>query len=54
LRRTVVTAVVTAGAKFSFAIARNPAVDAAIAAIGDEQYTPVRYPGAVTDSDTAS
>jgi hypothetical protein len=48
----VVAAVVKAGAAFSFAIARNPAVDAAIAAIADEQYTPVHYPGAVTDPDT--
>lgn len=32
-------------------IARNPAVDAAIATIGDEQYQPVRYPGAVLDPD---
>jgi hypothetical protein len=47
-----VAAVVKAGAQFSFAIARNPAVDAAIASIPDEQYTPVRYPGAVTDPDT--
>jgi hypothetical protein len=50
----VVTAVVKAGAQFSFAITRNPAVDAAIAAIGDEQYTPVRYPGAVIDPDTGT
>nr|WP_091192772.1 IS1380 family transposase [Micromonospora narathiwatensis] len=48
----VITAVVKAAAQFSFAIARNPAVDAAIATIGDEQYTPVHYPGAVTDPDT--
>jgi hypothetical protein len=48
----VVAAVVKAGAKFSFAIARNPAVDAAIGGIPDEQYTPVHYPGAVTDPDT--
>jgi hypothetical protein len=47
-----VAAVVKAGAAFSFAIARNPAVDAAIAAIADDSYTPVRYPGAVTDPDT--
>ncbi len=32
----VIAAVVKAGARFSFAIARNPAVDAAIAAIADE------------------
>ncbi|MET0416089.1 MAG: IS1380 family transposase, partial [Actinoplanes sp.] len=49
---TTVTAVVKAGARFSFTIARNPAVDAAIAAIGDDQYAPVRYPGAVVDPDT--
>jgi DDE family transposase len=49
---TVITAVVKAGARFSFAIARNPAVDAAIGSICDAQYTPVRYPGAVTDPDT--
>jgi hypothetical protein len=48
----VVAAVGKAGAKFSFAITRNPAVDAAITAIPDEQYTPVRYPGAVVDPDT--
>jgi hypothetical protein len=33
-------------------MARNPAIDAAIAAIPDEQYTPVHYPAAVTDPDT--
>jgi len=48
----VVAAVVGAGAMFSFAIARNPAVDATIAGIPDEAYTPVRYPGAVVDPDT--
>jgi hypothetical protein len=47
-----VAAVVKAGAMFSFAIARNPAVQAAIASIPDEAYTPVRYPGAVIDPDT--
>lgn len=48
----IVTAVVKAGARFSFAITRNPAVDAAIASIDDEHYQPVRYPGAVLDPDT--
>ena len=47
-----VAAVVKTGASFSFAIARNRAVDAAIATIGDEQYVAVHYPGAVTDPDT--
>jgi hypothetical protein len=49
---TIVTAVVKAGALFSITIARNPAVDAAIAGIGDHAYTPVHYPGAVVDPDT--
>jgi hypothetical protein len=48
----VVAAVVKAEASFSLSIARNPAVDAAIAAISDEQYQPVYYPGAVLDPDT--
>jgi hypothetical protein len=48
----VIATVVKAGARFSFAITRNPAVDAAIGTITEEQYTPVRYPGAVTDPDT--
>ena len=47
-----VAAVLKAGAVFSFTIARNAAVDAAIASIDDEQYTPVHYPGAVVDPDT--
>jgi Transposase DDE domain group 1 len=51
---TIVTAVVNAGARFSITIARNPAVDAAIAGITDEQYRPVYYPGAVTDPDTGA
>jgi Transposase DDE domain group 1 len=48
----IIAAVVNAGARFSFAIARNPAVDAAIASIPDDAFVPVRYPGAVTDPDT--
>ena len=43
----VVDAVVKTGAMFSFAITRNPAVDAAISRIGDEQYLPVHYPGSI-------
>jgi len=48
----IIAAVVRAGARFSFAIARNPAVDAAIASIPDEAFVAVQYPGAVTDPDT--
>jgi hypothetical protein len=48
----IIAAVVKAGATFSFAIARNSAVDAAIASIPTDAYVPVQYPGAVTDPDT--
>ena len=48
----VVTTVVKAGATFSFAIARNSCVDAAIDSIPDDAYIPVHYPGAVEDPDT--
>lgn len=48
----IITAVVKAGARFSFTIARNPAVDAAIARIGEDAWMPVQYPGAVVDPDT--
>ncbi|MFV2110608.1 IS1380 family transposase, partial [Micromonospora sp. LOL_015] len=47
-----IAAIVKAGATFSFTIARNPAVDAAVASIPDDAYIPVQYPGAVTDPDT--
>ena len=48
----VIAAVVKAGARFSFAIARNSAVDAAINSIPDDAWVPVQYPGAVLDPDT--
>jgi hypothetical protein len=48
----VIAAVVKAGARFSFAIARNSAVDAAINSIPDDVFVPVQYPSAVTDPDT--
>jgi hypothetical protein len=48
----VVTACLTAGARFSVVLAKNRAVAAAIATIGDDAWTPVRYPGSVTDPDT--
>jgi hypothetical protein len=47
-----IAAIVKAGATFSFTIARNSAVDAAIASIPDEAFVPVQYPGAVIDPDT--
>jgi hypothetical protein len=49
---TVITAILRAGARFSLAIAANPAVAAAIASIDDDAFVPVQYPGAVIDPDT--
>ena len=49
---TVITAIRRAGARFSLAIAANPAVTAAIASIDDDAFVPVQYPGAVIDPDT--
>ncbi len=48
----VITAVVKTGAKFSFVLAKNPAVNRAISAIPADAWTPVHYPGSVTDPDT--
>jgi len=38
--------------QFSLVLAKNPAVVRAIAAIAEDAWTPVHYPGAVTDPDT--
>jgi hypothetical protein len=48
----VIAAVLRAGAKFSFVVTKNRAVNRAIGAIPDDAWTPVRYPGAVQDPDT--
>jgi hypothetical protein len=48
----VITAVVTGGARFSFAMARNTAIDKAIAAIPATGWTPVPYPGSYIDPET--
>ena len=48
----VIRAVQAEGALFSFVLAKTAPVNAAITAIGDDQYVPVRYPGAVIDPDT--
>ena len=42
------------GAQFSLGMTRNTAIDQAIAAIPDDAWTPVRYPGAVRDPDTGA
>jgi hypothetical protein len=52
--RKVVRACVRHGAQFSLVMARNPAIERAIAAIPEHAWTPVRYPGAVRDPDTGA
>jgi hypothetical protein len=48
----VVSAARRAGANFSITVTANASVQAAIAGIADDAWTPVRYPGAVEDPDT--
>jgi hypothetical protein len=48
----VVGACIKAGVRFSFVLAKNPAVNRAIASITEDAWTPVHYPGAVVDPDT--
>jgi len=50
--RAVIGAALKAGVKFSLVLAKNPAVQRAIATIAEDAWTPVHYPGAVTDPDT--
>jgi hypothetical protein len=50
----VVAACRRAGARFSLVLTKNTSVSAAIAAIPDHAWTPVRYPGAVRDPDTGA
>jgi hypothetical protein len=48
----VVGTCLAAGARFSVVLIKNPTVARAIAAIAEDAWTPVHYPGAVTDPDT--
>jgi hypothetical protein len=50
----VVRACIKAGARFSVVLTKDPAVSRTIAAIPHDAWTPVHYPGAVLDPDTAS
>jgi Transposase DDE domain group 1 len=52
--RSVVRACVRHGAQFSLVMTRNRAIERAIAAIPEDAWTPVRYPGAVQDPDTGA
>jgi len=48
----VIGACVKARARFSFVLVKSPAVNRAIASISEHAWTPVHYPGCVTDPDT--
>jgi len=48
----VIAAVVKAGARFSFVLTKQSSVNQAIGSITEDAWTPVHYPGAVTDPDT--
>ncbi|MGH3749750.1 MAG: IS1380 family transposase [Micromonosporaceae bacterium] len=48
----VIGACVKAGARFSVVLTKNSSVTRAIGGIADDAWTPVHYPGAVTDPDT--
>jgi len=48
----VVNACLKAQVQFSLVLVKNPAVNRAMATITEDQWTPVNYPGAVTDPDT--
>ncbi|HEY1971422.1 MAG TPA: IS1380 family transposase, partial [Pseudonocardia sp.] len=50
--RAVIRACRRAGVRFSLVLTKNPAVRRAIAAIPEDAWTPVNYPGAVRDPDT--
>lgn len=52
--RAVIAACRRGGARFSLVLTKNRAVQRAIAAIGDQAWTPVKYPGAVQDPDTGA
>jgi hypothetical protein len=52
--RAVVRAARRADARFSLVLTKNTKVQAAIDAIGEDAWTPVRYPGAVRDPDTGA
>jgi hypothetical protein len=52
--KKVITACLAAGVEFSVSVARNKRLNAAIAGIDEAAWTPVHYPGAVTDPDTGA
>src|SRR5262245_56961578 len=52
--KKVIGACIEEGVEFSLAVTRNALIAKAIEAIDEAAYTPVHYPGAVTDPDTGT
>jgi Transposase DDE domain group 1 len=52
--KKMITTAVSQGIDFSFSVARNRRITAAIEAIDEAGWTPVHYPGAVEDPDTGA
>ena len=52
--KKVIGACVEEGAEFSLSVSRNTRITTAIAGIDEAAWTPVHYPGAVTDPDTGA
>jgi hypothetical protein len=52
--KKVIGACIDEGIEFSLAVSRNTRISAAIGAIDEHAWTPVHYPGAVTDPDTGA
>jgi len=52
--KKVIATCVAQGVDFSLSVSRNKRINAAIEAIDEAAYTPVRYPGAVADPDTGA
>jgi Transposase DDE domain group 1 len=50
--KKVIAACCEEGVEFSLSVSRNKRISAAIEAIDEDAWTPVHYPGAVTDPDT--
>ncbi|MFZ2177214.1 MAG: IS1380 family transposase [Rhodococcus sp. (in: high G+C Gram-positive bacteria)] len=50
--KAVIRAAVAAGIEFSLVMTRNPRITRAMESIDEQEWTPVHYPGAVTDPDT--
>lgn len=52
--KKVIATCVAEGVQFSLSVARNRAITTALDAIAESAYTPVHYPGAITDPDTGT